>query len=538
MLLDQFGQAMKLSDIAEPQTARIALLQNIYIESHMEGITPARASTILREADNGSLTAQHALFDDMLDRDAHLACEFSKRQNALLTLDWSIAPPKDARAAEKDAAAWAEEILRDVVDDFEDVITAMMGAVGHGFAPIELEWEKQAGEYLPKFHPRPQSWFQMDPTRREIRLMDGTGEGAALIPFGWIMHTAGKAKTGYLARLGLCRCLIWPFIYKHYAIGDFAEFLETYGLPIIIGKYYKNATPAEKSSLMRAVTALSHDARAIMPNEMSMEINKITGSGDGDVHLKMVDWAERSQSKAILGQTLSSEASPTGLGSGVSNLHAEVRDDILKSDSRQVAATLTRDLVYPLLALNGKGGDALRRCPRFVFDLGEAEDLKIYAETLPLLAAGGARIPVPWVHEKLRIPQAKDNEAVFGSGIGDQVTGNRGQVSSVSLSSSGIRDQVTGNSLTPDTRHLSPETDAVDALVDAATADWQAQLDPMLAPLQAALDEAAENNETAAEFLARLPALLAQMDPSAMADRLTQAAFIARLAGLAGLENK
>jgi phage gp29-like protein len=80
--------------------------------------------------------------------------------------------------------------------------------------------------------------------------------------------------------------------------------------------------------------------------------------------------------------------------------------------------------------------------------------------------------------------------------------------------------------------------DAVDALVDAATADWQEQLDPLLAPLQAALDEAAANNETAAEFLARLPALLAEMDPNAMAEGLTQAAFIARLAGLAGLENR
>jgi phage gp29-like protein len=491
----------------------------------MEGITPARASNILREADNGSLTAQHALFDDMQDRDAHLACEFSKRQNALLTLDWNIAPPRDARAAEKDAAAWAEEMLRDVVDDFEGVITAMMGAVGHGFAPLELEWEKREGEYTPKFHPRPQSWFQMDHTRREIRLMDGTGDGAALIPFGWIMHTAGQARTGYLARLGLFRCLIWPFIYKHYAIGDFAEFLETYGLPIIVGKYYQGATPAEKSSLMRAVTALSHDARAIMPNEMSMEINKITGAGDGEVHLKMVDWAERSQSKAILGQTLSSEASPTGLGSGVANLHAEVRDDILKSDARQVAATLTRDLVYPLLALNGRGGpNLLRRCPRFVFDLGEAEDLKTYAETLPLLAAGGAKIPVTWVHEKLRIPMAKEDEPVFG-GSEDRRQGTEDSQLPGAKRPLAALSSVLG--------HPSSEPDIIAPAAQRLALETQPLIDGWLEQIEAMLSTAGSLEE----FRARLLAAYPKLDGAALTQTLTTARATLNLAGRSDVED-
>jgi phage gp29-like protein len=48
---------------------------------------------------------------------------------------------------------------------------------------------------------------------------------------------------------------------------------------------------------------------------------------------------------------------------------------ILRSDARQLADTLTRDLVYPLVVLNAGGVDGLRRCPRWTFDLGEAEDV-------------------------------------------------------------------------------------------------------------------------------------------------------------------
>ncbi|MCL2346103.1 MAG: DUF935 domain-containing protein, partial [Desulfobulbus sp.] len=293
---------------------------------------------------------------------------------------------------------------------------AMMEAIGHGFAAIELEWQRFDGDWIPKFWPRPQTWFQTDLDRRELRLIDGSGQGAELIPFGWIMHQHKKVKTGYTGRMGLFRAVVWPFLYKAYAIGDFAEFLETYGLPIITGKYGTNASADEKATLLRAVAALGHDARAIMPQDMSIEIDKVAGgAGDGGQHLAMISWADGGQSKAILGQVLSAEAKATGMGSGLADLHAEIRRDILAADARQVAGTLTRDLIYPLLVLNGAAIDSYRRCPRWVFDLDQPEDLKAYAEALPALAAGGMMIPVSWAHEKLRIPQAADGEPIFGA---------------------------------------------------------------------------------------------------------------------------
>lgn len=412
-ILDANGNPIDTGTLREPQTSRIALLQHQMIESQLDGLTPARAARILREADQGMLTAQAQLFDDMLDRDAHLLAEYDKRRGAPVALDWSIEPPSNATAAEKSAAAYAEEMLRDTVDDLEDVILAMMDAPGYGYAAIEIEWEKWDKDWIPSFHPRPQTWLTTDISRRELRLADGTAEGAALQPMGWILHTPSKIKTGYLGRAGLFRACLWPFLYKSYAVGDFAEFLETYGLPIILGKYMAGATGEEKASLMRAVAALGHDARAIMPDGMSLEIQKITGGGEGSHHLNMVDWADRAQSKAVLGQTTSSEAKATGLGSGVADLHGEVRHDILRSDARQLAGTLTRDLVYPLIALNRTRVDSYRRCPRWVFDLGESEDLVKYAEALPKLVGVGFKIPRSWGHDKLRIPEPDGQEDIL-----------------------------------------------------------------------------------------------------------------------------
>lgn len=417
-ILDQHGQPIDRGVLKAPQTSRIASLANQFIQSGAaRNLSPAKIGRALAAADEGDLLTQADMFDDMLERDAHLSAEMAKRHLAILGLDWDILPPRNASAAEKKNAAWVKEVLQDT-PEFGDLLLSMMQAVGHGFAPIELEWRQDGKEFLPSFAARPQNWFRLDTTRREFRLADASTDGQALLPFGWIMHTAREARTGYLGRLGLMRTLAWPWLYKNYSIGDFAEFLESYGLPIIVGKYQPGATDAEKDTLLAAVAALGHDARAIMPDDMKLEIVQVTGGGSArPLHLTMVDWAEKSMSKCLLGATLTSQADGASSTNALGQVHNEVRGDIAAADARQVAGTLTRDLVYPLLALNRGGVDSLRRCPRLSFLTEEPEDLKALAEALPPLVAIGVQVPASYVNERAKIPLPAEGEAVLGARV-------------------------------------------------------------------------------------------------------------------------
>lgn len=552
-LVDQYGRPIDSGSLREPQTSRIATLQNEYLIRQLDGLTPAGVARRLKSADDGDLWAQHRLFSDMEERDAHLYAELGKRRRAPLCLDWTIEPPRKPSAAEKANAEWLTEVLTDAADPFEELLVALMDGIGHGFAPVELEWLANGRELLPAFHPRPQEWFRLDRTRRELRLRDASADGAPLQPFGWVLHTYGKAKTGYLGRMGLHRVLVWPFLYKAFAIGDFAEFLETFGLPMITGKYFSGATDDEKASLLRAVTALGHDARAIMPAEMELEIQSVTASGATSPHLAMVDWAERSQSKAILGQTMSAEAKSTGIGSGNADLHDDVRHDILKADARQIEGTITRDLLYPLLALNRGGIDSLARCPRLVFDTGEAEDLAAYADSLPkLVAVGMKKIPVAWVHEKLRIPEAADGEetlgmaAAAGGGAG-QTPGGPGQAQSAPAPDPGKAPGNPGKDPSADpaapaalsalaaiaandaAARAAAGRDALDELAARMGDEWQPTLDGLLTPI----DRLANEAKTLQEFRDRLPEVIGQMDTAAVADLLARGMFSAYVAGRA-----
>lgn len=411
-IVDMNGNPISTGQIKESQTAKVSWMRQTFAGHPSRGLTPAKLARIMDAAEQGDIQSQHELFLDIEEKDGHVFAEMSKRKSALLTVDWDIVPPRNASAKEKKSAAYIKELMLDV-PDFEDTTKDCLDAIGHGFACLEISWQMLGKEWLPKkIEHRPQSWFQTDrETKTEIRLRDGSLNGVALQPFGWVSHIH-KAKSGYLARAGLHRVLAWPFLFKNYSLRDLAEFLEIYGLPLRLGTYPQGSSEDEKNTLMQAVLSIGHDAAGIVPEGMMIDF-KEAAKGASDPYQAMIDWCERTQSKAILGGTLTSQADGKTSTNALGNVHNEVRHDLMISDARQLAGTLTRDLVYPLYALNVGGIEDIRRCPRLVFDMGGAEDLGLYADALPKLVDVGLTVPVSWAREKLRIPQPEGDEPVL-----------------------------------------------------------------------------------------------------------------------------
>ncbi|MFM5490829.1 DUF935 family protein, partial [Aeromonas veronii] len=264
-IIDIHGKAMSLEK--EPQTendAKLAQLRRHYSDHPTIGLTPGKAAAALKEAEEGGLIAQCELAEDMEEKDAHLQSELGKRRRALLGVSWIIEPPRNATPAEKRDA----ELIRELLEDFtwlDDAIFDATDGILKGFSAQEFSgWEMVEGLQIPKgIIWRDPAWFQTHPDdRNQLRLRDGSQEGVALNPFGWLLHKA-KSKSGYLARTGLVRTLVWPFLFKNYSVRDLAEFLEIYGLPVRLGKYPEGATEKEKATLLQAVLSIGHNAGGI-----------------------------------------------------------------------------------------------------------------------------------------------------------------------------------------------------------------------------------------------------------------------------------
>ncbi|NOR71666.1 MAG: DUF935 family protein [Methylomarinum sp.] len=409
-ILDHRGNKIDKQALQEPQTAQIAQLHQEFSNHPTRGLTPSRLAQIMEDAERGDLTAQCDLFEDMEEKDGHIMAELGKRKRALLGLDWDIKPPRNASTQEEHIAGLVQDIILDI-PDFDDVILGLADAIGYGYSCSEIEWTKRKYHQPAMIHHRPPRWFKIhQDNRNKLRLRDNSEQGAELWKAGWITHIH-KAKSGDLARAGLHRALAWPFLFKNYSVRDLAEFLEIYGLPVRLGQYPRGATDNEKSTLLRAVVNMGHAAAGIIPESMMVEF-KEAAKGGSDPYEAMISWCERTQSKAILGGTLTSQADGASSTNALGNVHNEVRKDLMVADARQIAGSLTRHLIFTLCQLNGWGADSLR-CPRFEFDTVECENLALYADALPKLVDVGVQVPLSYVSDKLRIPEPEGNEPVL-----------------------------------------------------------------------------------------------------------------------------
>ena len=85
----------------------------------------------------------------------------------------------------------------------------------------------------------------------------------------------------------------------------------------------------------------------------------------------------------------------------------DIRDD----DAAQLDFSLSKYLIYPMASLNAWFAD--NRTPRFVSDTQDPEDITVFGEAIPKLVTAGAKIPVFYVNEKLKIPVPAEGEEIL-----------------------------------------------------------------------------------------------------------------------------
>lgn len=385
------------------------------------GLTPLKVHALLTQAEAGNMNAMLALFEDMEERDLHLLAEMSKRKRTVAKLDWSIKAPKNADANEQKYTEVISELMG-IIENFEDIITDSLDAIGKGFSCHEIHWVREGNVWLindMQWHV-PQR-FIIDPfNQRELLLAgNGFGDDEPLWENAWLVHTH-KAKSGYLVRGGLHRALVWSYVFKNYSVRDLAEFLEIYGLPLRLGTYPAGATDGEKLTLLRAVMEIGHRAAGIIPQGMMIDF-KEAAKGSSDPFMDMIKWCEMSQSKAILGGTLTSQADGKSSTNALGKVHEETRLEIRDSDAKQLASSISRDVIGALMRINYPNVSP-RRYPKFVFDLAETEDIGVYSEALPKLVSIGMQIPAPWAHKRLGIPMVSGDEPVLSMAQANQPT--------------------------------------------------------------------------------------------------------------------
>ena len=166
-----------------------------------------------------------------------------------------------------------------------------------------------------------------------------------------------------------------------------SQFLDKYGTPFLVGKYSPNDEDS-RTVLERAFQYATRVGGLVVSSETSVELQKAASMDSGDAFDKFLTICNREKSKLILGQTLSSEAQATGLGSGVADNQEAMRQDKRISDARRLAATLRGGLFKQYLRINGLSGAA----PSMVFGSVSSSEIAALGSTLVNLKTAGLRV--------------------------------------------------------------------------------------------------------------------------------------------------
>lgn len=370
------------------------------------GLTPERLTRIFRSADEGDISTQMELFEEMEEKDPHLFSQLQTRKNAVTGLDFEIIATSEKEADKKVAEFVKEQIAN--IKNFDSGLMDMLDALGKGISFVEILWECKSNNLLTVselkyIHQKNFFWDDMDILK--IKTKENT-RGEEVFKDKFIIHKY-KAKSGHDSRAGLLRIVAWVYLFKNYALKDWVTFVEKYAMPILIGKYEQSANEEDKFILTEVLKSLGTDGAGAINKETEIEIIENNKTSSAEVYEKLVRYCDEQMSKAILGQTLTSDS---GGSYAQSKTHNEVRHDLTSADCKALASTLKEYLITPLVRYNFSEDTPI---PELVFDFDEAEDLLQVAEMYSkIINELGLEIPTEHLYKKFKIPKPDENQEV------------------------------------------------------------------------------------------------------------------------------
>jgi len=511
-LYDHLGQPIRRQELTREHAAPslMGVRQVWDAETIAAGLTPGRLAAMLRDAAQGDHRAYLTLAEEMEERDPHYASVLATRKRAVSGLEITVEAASD-EAADVDLA----DAVRDLValPEIGDLLPDLLDALGKGYAVAEIIWDRTGRTWRPeRYEWRDPRHFVFDlEDGRTLRLLDEADmmRGIPLAPYKFIVHVP-RLKSGLPIRGGLARLVAVSHMCKSYALTDWLAFAEVFGMPLRLGRYGPSASEDDIRKLVSAVANIGTDAAAVIPESMRIEFvegGKVAAGGQ-ELFQRLAEWLDRQVSKAVLGQTMTTD---DGSSLAQAQVHNDVRLDILRADVRQLANTLNRDLVVPYIQLNHGPQE---RYPRLRLPVPEPEDLTALADALAkLVPLGGLGIEASVVRDRLGVPDPAPDAQLLGTNYES------------GLAWAENRQRKALNQGLPAPR---PELDALDELEAEALEDWE----PLVAPVVDPVLELAERCKTMEEFMARLHEI--DMEPFALARSLAEVMFKARGMGDAG----
>ena len=452
--------------------------------------------------------------------DPHVWACYQSRRSGTLSQEWEIEQGIGAGAAK------AKKLIDEWLDgvDVYGIIGDILDAPFFGMRPIEVIWKAGNGRWLPdRVVGRPVEWFVFDLENQVRFLSKGNMIQGELPPdYKILLPQHNSSYENPYGERVLSRCF-WPVVWKRSSQKFWAIFAEKYGMPFLLGKVPKGTGETERAAILAKLAAMIQDAVAVVNDDESVEFKSdaFKASSMG-IFKGLVESSDTQISKAILGQTLTTEPGDSG-SYGLGKVHADVRDDLLEQDMRLVANTFNH-LFRWIVEINFGQATAAPQWGWFQ----EENVQKDRADRDKILNEQGVRFSKDYY---MRTYNLEDGDFEVGAPAPEQPGQQPGQAGPASSPGGGYAvagPEKEGPVGPPEFREpglVENPAEVIDLISAKALAG--ANHDELIDPVKALLYQV----QSLEEFKDRLPALFEGLEPAKLETRMERALALAELAG-------
>jgi phage gp29-like protein len=366
--------------------------------------------------------------------------------------EWAVQTPADFTQDETstEQAAFIEKILKST-PRLTDLMRHLLEALWYGRSAVNMVFGKQDDviyirEWMPihgdsltmtelgqlglKVGPRyyTQTMGGMPPTADKVngtvvgwdsRVLPLDEQQRATIalhvyqPQGVDFDDPYEAENAYLGR-GM-RDLVWYYwSLKQAALQNWATYIERYSSGIRVGNYPVGNEQA-KSDMETAMQNLLGDVSVLIPKNadgsdagFGLQILE-PNAGNAESFAKMVEYLCENIKEIILGQTGTSQAVSSGLGSSIGDQHAATLNRQMTYVANALAETITREIVTPLYRMNF-GDEGVP--PQFSFSVSKPNPDE-YMKAIESFTRLGGRVSEREARKVLGLAEPEDDEMVL-----------------------------------------------------------------------------------------------------------------------------
>ena len=381
-------------------------------QSMLAGMTAERVHAAITSAEQGDTQDLYSLYRDVLIADTHIQSVIETRFLAVIGDDPMIAPVNPDKPEDKAAA----EAIKAAVDRLPDFMGACADLLWGTIWPLAMVERTYKPADIPglrydwaEITPVPDHLFRWTEGHLQIEGFDPAsrkpnGVWSRPDPARYITHR------GHLLRTpdtwgGPMRALMWWFFLKTMDREWWVRFLDRFGTPFPVAQFDKKDDQSRQ--ILERAFSLAKRIGGLVVSKGTMVTLEQANTSAADAHEKFFRLCNDEISRRVLGQTLTSTASPTGIGGGASTVQGQVRDDIAGFDKARLAQTIRTHLFKPWLRLNGFPGAV----PMLTFGGEEQEENATTAEVLSKLKTAGLRIAdksLPALSKRLGLELERD----------------------------------------------------------------------------------------------------------------------------------